>query len=301
MLHTVVRAYVESYGVSLTSSSLPPHRPDTILFPGIAIKASATSAEGATSAASVTPATSAASVTHATSLSFPLKGEGSGDITAIKQNSLTYSNTNNNTTATTLTHTYPTTTTTNNNNNSTITSISNKSGQNYVPAENITIKNMNFIHLIENDIKNNKIYQFCNNLDSSLFEVKLLGGRLFECTTDSSNNNSNNTNISGSNSSSNAIDISANSIANYNASNSTNNNISNSNISNSTTAAAVVIRDEPTSLEVARNQPNFDQFCGTICVQVRVYIYTHTLTCIVLSIVLFSLTIYACMICMYYI
>ena len=223
MLHTVVRAYVESYGVSLTSSSLPPHRPDTILFPGIAIKDSATSA---------------ASVTPATSLSFPLKGEGSSDITAIKQHLLTY-NTNNTTTTTPTAQAHTTTPTT------TTHTHTDKGGQNYVPSENIIIKNTNFIQLIEGEIKNNIIYQFCNNLEPSLFEVKLLGGRLFECSTDS--------NITSTN-----TDISTN---------------SGSNNSIGTAAATIVTRDVPTSLEVARNKLNYDQFCGTICIQVREYTY----------------------------
>ena len=242
MLHTVVRAYVESYGVSLTSSSLPPHRPDTILFPGISIKDSATST----------------SVTHATSLSFPLKVGGSGDINVIKQHSLPYNNTTT-TTPTTPLHT--------NSSNKHTTSISNKGGQNYVPAENIIIKNIHFTQLIEGDIKNNIIYQFCNNLDCSLFEVKLLGGRLFECTGANSSNSNSSTNDSGNHTNSMAD-------SSHSRTSSGNNNSISSSVG--TTSATVLIRDEPTSLEVAENKPNYDQFCGTICIQVGVYIYRYT-------------------------
>ena len=127
------------------------------------------------------------------SLSFPLK-EGSPDISAIKLQSLLSAQ-----------------------RSPTHTSTPSSKSQYYLPSELLTIKNREFTEHIEGAIKEQVIAKFCENLDPSKFEVKLLGGRFLD-------------------SSGNSVDT--------------------------------VVTDEPTAFEVANSLPNFEHFCGTICIQV---------------------------------
>ena len=58
------------------------------------------------------------------------------------------------------------------------TSSTHNNSQYFIPAEHITVRNDAFTHTIENDIKINIVYKFCENMDPTRFSTSLLGGRL---------------------------------------------------------------------------------------------------------------------------
>ena len=52
--------------------------------------------------------------------------------------------------------------------------------QYYLPSELLTIKNHEFTEFVEGPVKVDIVADFCENLDPTKFEVKLLGGRLID-------------------------------------------------------------------------------------------------------------------------
>ena len=134
-----MRSFFDTYDLKLTAYAVPPQKQTSAPLPGLAIRHTTTSNTNNT-----TTNTNDNNTTR--SLTHPLR---ESDITILQS---LYSNS--------IYNTYS--------NNS----------QYFIPAEHITIRNDAFSHTIENDIKINIVYKFCENMDPTRFSTSLLGGRL---------------------------------------------------------------------------------------------------------------------------